>query len=549
MIRKIHAYSCFGLGILLFAVAVAAGLHKDFADAVSVGAFGFFAVWWGWPFLQTRSVTKRKPSFFVGGNWNDLKLQGLLFKRHSETTLILIGLSLVPFFALHLHHNILDSMDRNTALNWGANFAPLVAQGQVWRLLTGAFLHYNSDHLVWNMIALLIVGRYVDYCYGKPLLIFIYITTAIWASLASNLIHPAGMSIGASGAIFGLYGAFLATFITDPAAPLRKVRFSNYAMVGIGFHILKSMAEGFMAPGIDNSAHLAGFVSGLAIGSSLVVYRIRYLTLRNAMGGALLACMALLQLTFYRTVPSMESIRETEFANQQWTELAECGLDLSNLLKRLRKRVDWAKLTSNNATVKQEWSSYFRAEFADIDKRLSDMHAANAAIYRSELRLYSVAVRYQTTIEKFFGENEQDRKIAGEQQDEIANEFSETLTEIESTLAQLSAPSPKFASLSGKEYSIQHIGPWILYDLHEQRIVRYFQVQYLTDSLKDQNRIDAEADDLMSSVDLDARDGNFEGISIMAQRCIISNYCLQFGTLYLRTPDGSFVRHKKTPST
>jgi membrane associated rhomboid family serine protease len=151
---------------------------------------------------------------------------------------------------------------------WGANFAPLTASGEWWRLLAATFLHAGLMHLAFNMWALWDAGRLTERLYGNLPFLVIYVGAGAAGSLASLLWHPRGVvSVGASGAVFGVLGALLAFLLLQhhsvPATVVRGLRASTVAFAAY------SLAFGFIQPGIDNAAHLGGLGCGGLLGAIL----------------------------------------------------------------------------------------------------------------------------------------------------------------------------------------------------------------------------------------------------------------------------------------
>jgi len=130
-----------------------------------------------------------------------------------------------------------------------------VATGEYWRILTVALTHGGIAHLFLNMYALLLLGNTLEVALGRNKFLLIFVVSQIGASFASLYANPDNQpSVGASGAIFGLFGAM--------AVLTKKYGFSDksiYAIIGINFAI------GFILPGIDWQAHLGGFISGSLI--------------------------------------------------------------------------------------------------------------------------------------------------------------------------------------------------------------------------------------------------------------------------------------------
>lgn len=142
-----------------------------------------------------------------------------------------------------------------TYLILGANYAPLVKNGEIFRLITYAFLHGSIIHLLVNMYSLFIVGRQIENNFGKVRLLIIYFISALSGGLLSALFSD-GISIGASGAIFGLLGALLyfglhfRLYLTD--ALISKI-------IPI---IILNLLIGFTVTGIDNACHIGGLIGG-----------------------------------------------------------------------------------------------------------------------------------------------------------------------------------------------------------------------------------------------------------------------------------------------
>jgi len=150
-------------------------------------------------------------------------------------------------------------------LNWGANFRPLTTEGQWWRLLTSTFLHGGLMHLLANMYGLLFVGIFLEPLLGRTKYLIAYLLTGILASVASLWWYDATVSVGASGAIFGLYGIFLALLLTKVFHPDFAKSFLLSTAIFVGFNLLMGLTGG-----IDNAAHIGGLLSGFIVG--LILY-------------------------------------------------------------------------------------------------------------------------------------------------------------------------------------------------------------------------------------------------------------------------------------
>lgn len=138
--------------------------------------------------------------------------------------------------------------------------------GEWWRLLTCCFEHIGLMHLLLNMYALAMVGVYLEPLLGRGRMLVLYGVTGVCASLASLWWHENIISAGASGAIFGLYGVFLALLMTDLIH--KEVR--KNLLSSIGIFVVYNLIYGLKG-GVDNAAHIGGLVSGLVLGGALYV--------------------------------------------------------------------------------------------------------------------------------------------------------------------------------------------------------------------------------------------------------------------------------------
>jgi rhomboid protease GluP len=147
-------------------------------------------------------------------------------------------------------------------VQWGSNYTPLTLSGDWWRLLTSVFIHFGIIHIVMNTYAFYMAGVYLEPMLGKARYIVAYLCTGVLASLTSLWWHDEGVnSAGASGAIFGMYGVFLALLLTNLIP--KQIRTS--LLQSIGVFVVYNLIYG-MKSGVDNAAHIGGLVSGLVIG-------------------------------------------------------------------------------------------------------------------------------------------------------------------------------------------------------------------------------------------------------------------------------------------
>ena len=156
------------------------------------------------------------------------------------------------------------SEDTQVLLDFGAMFGPLIANGEYWRLFTAMFLHIGLMHLLlFNGLGLLIFGQVVERIYGHVQFVIIYVLAGLAGSVASYLLNSIAVGAGASGAIFGVLGALAAFFVARRNVLGEKGRQN---LSGILIIAAISLFFGFATAGIDNWAHMGGFVAGFALG-------------------------------------------------------------------------------------------------------------------------------------------------------------------------------------------------------------------------------------------------------------------------------------------
>ena len=150
----------------------------------------------------------------------------------------------------------------------GAKLNSAIDAGQWWRLLTPMFLHGSLAHLAFNSLALYSLGPQVESTYGTGRFLALYALAGLAGSVASYWFNPNALSVGASGAIFGLFGALAAFAYTSRSligAAATKTQLGQMATL-----VAINLAFGFV-PGsnIDNSAHIGGLLVGGLVGYAL----------------------------------------------------------------------------------------------------------------------------------------------------------------------------------------------------------------------------------------------------------------------------------------
>src|SRR5262249_31538048 len=145
-------------------------------------------------------------------------------------------------------------------LRWGADFGPKTTSGEWWRLFTSMFIHIGIIHLLVNMWVLAAAGPLVERMIGNAGFLLMYLLAGLSGSLASLLWDPLVVSAGASGAIFGIYGALFGLLLRQSRSihvqALAQLRNSGFVF------LLFNLFQGLFQPKVDFTAHIGGLVGG-----------------------------------------------------------------------------------------------------------------------------------------------------------------------------------------------------------------------------------------------------------------------------------------------
>jgi rhomboid protease GluP len=181
----------------------------------------------------------------------------------TAVTHVIIAANVIVFLwmVLFLGVGAVNVTDLTPYIRYGANNGAATTGGEWWRLITSMFMHYGVMHLAFNMWALAQTGPLVERLQGRVLYAVTYLMSGIGGGFASILI--AGnqrWSAGASGAVFGVFGALLGFMLKEKAA-LPKLVYRpmlNSTLAFAGYNLL----FGLVMPSIDNAAHVGGFLVG-----------------------------------------------------------------------------------------------------------------------------------------------------------------------------------------------------------------------------------------------------------------------------------------------
>ena len=180
-------------------------------------------------------------------------------------TPILIDLNLLVFIVMIASGVGIMSPSTLSLLKWGADFGPLTLTGDWWRAVTCNFIHIGAFHLLMNMYAFMYVGLLLEDLIGSRRMFMSYLLTGLCSAVFSLYMHGETISAGASGAIFGLYGIFLAFLFFHRIAKEQRKALLTSILIFVGYNLVYGMKAG-----IDNAAHIGGLLSGFLLGIAYV---------------------------------------------------------------------------------------------------------------------------------------------------------------------------------------------------------------------------------------------------------------------------------------
>jgi membrane associated rhomboid family serine protease len=175
-------------------------------------------------------------------------------------TYVLIAINVLAFVGEYIAGSGVGSAGGKLFQN-GALQGSYIQDGEYWRLITSGFLHANLIHIGFNMYLLWLLGQILEPAIGRLRFTVLYLTSLLGGSFGALLVTPNSLTIGASGAVFGLMGAAIIT--------LRSRGFDPMAS-GIPALIIFNLVLSFVIPGISIGGHVGGLIAGAAAAYLLV---------------------------------------------------------------------------------------------------------------------------------------------------------------------------------------------------------------------------------------------------------------------------------------
>jgi rhomboid protease GluP len=193
--------------------------------------------------------------------------QAMAAAQQPIITPILIAINVAVFIVMALNGVSLTKPSADSFLRWGADFGPLTTHGQWWRVVTAMFVHANFLHVLLNMIILWSIGRFTERLFGRVSFVALYLFAGIGGNLASLAWQPFTVAMGASGAIFGLYGGLLAVLLLhrNTVPRPRVIAIAKSAAIFLAINLFYGLSQ----TNVDMAAHIGGLMSGFVLGCGL----------------------------------------------------------------------------------------------------------------------------------------------------------------------------------------------------------------------------------------------------------------------------------------
>jgi rhomboid protease GluP len=282
-------------------------------------------------------------------------LQNILKQRTPEVvfTKLLIAANILIFFAMLKSGTGLWKSENGIQLSWGANFGPATQDGEWWRLASAIFLHFSIIHLAINMWSLWDAGQFVERMYGHTRFICIYLLSGILGNLTSLVVQGnSAVSGGASSSIFGIIGALLVyLWANRETVSLREFRLFFWGALGFSIAII---VLGFIIPGIDNSAHIGGFISGILL-SIILLPSIAHKSMQKSYSIMAAITLSISTVTLIYAIPAPqykwvdeiylrkqidEFLMQDQAINRSWLDILQASKDENSTFNSLASKID-----------------------------------------------------------------------------------------------------------------------------------------------------------------------------------------------------------------
>lgn len=187
-----------------------------------------------------------------------------VFLRKYPITSVILLLNIVYFALIRL---VTSASENETIFRWGAFYKPAIEDGEYYRFLTSIFMHFEISHLLFNLFSIFLFAAVLEKLIGRFKFMLLYLISGIAGNLLTYAFDSPALSLGASGAIFGVFGAFL--YLSRKSNVLDTN--SRRTIISL---VVVNLVLTFILPDISITGHLGGFVAGLLLSVGLRINRV-----------------------------------------------------------------------------------------------------------------------------------------------------------------------------------------------------------------------------------------------------------------------------------
>lgn len=339
-------------------------------------------------------------------------------------TYLFIAIQVIVFLLMEVSGG---STNTSVLIQFGAKVNWLILEGEWWRLFVPIFLHIGLLHLFMNTLALYYIGITAEKIFGNFRFLFIYLFAGICGSIASLLFSP-NISAGASGAIFGLFGALLYFGVIYPKLFFRTMGMNILFVIGI------NLVFGFSFSGVDNAGHIGGLIGGF-IGAAIVHFpkRKRLFIQLTALLLSIALIYGILQYSFTHSEQFVDEqsaiVLAQEYINHE--EFAQAYKLLSGFSKQHENTANTLFLQSY-VEIKLEKLDEAKAHLHQVIEKKSDFHEAfyNLSLIYLDEEDYISAKQYARKALESQPSNEDYKKLLNQ------------ISDLESAASSSSIPRP-----------------------------------------------------------------------------------------------------------
>ncbi|QKS70917.1 rhomboid family intramembrane serine protease [Paenalkalicoccus suaedae] len=353
------------------------------------------------------------------------KERELFFHSKPRVTYALLGIIIALFIYIESQGS---TMSTSTLVEFGAKFDPLILEGEWWRFFSAMFLHIGMLHLFMNSLALFYLGSAVERIFGSSRFIIVYILAGLFGSVSSFVFND-NVSAGASGAIFGCFGALLYFGIRHRRIFFRTMGSSVLVILAI------NLAFGFFVPMVDNAAHVGGLLGGFAASAIVGLPRQSKPTSQLIFTlGTFAALVALLLFGFNQSVESEQTMaiyyelgRES-IEDDRLTDAIGYLSEVTDGSDQLDGEIITGQILAN-AYFLLSYAQINVADYEDAEQNLLEAIELNPEFHEAYFNL-SLLLIEQNRLEEALGRVEQAQEIStNESYEEVRRQIEDMLQE------------------------------------------------------------------------------------------------------------------------